>query len=294
MTILAVAALGQMLVVMQAGIDLSTPGVISLGGNFIVGVSVGSNHRLALGILACIGLGAMRRPRQRSPRRRREAEPADRHAGRRADRLRVEPEVLARRHELVSGAGSALVVGGREATRHQRRLLDGRRDHGRRRARASLHGLRAALSGSGRESESRVDGRAARPNARRLRVHGGGNPLRGCGGPARRHPHQRRPGLRRRLPARADRRSRHCRRVAFRRAGKRNVDVGGGARAHLLDADVADPGSVGGDAVHRLRCRDHRGDAGLRRPGRLACSAGVLRPVEATAGNHPQVDRNTS
>ncbi len=58
MTILAVAALGQMLVIMQAGIDLSTPGVISFGGNLIVGVSLGSNHRLALGILACIGLGA--------------------------------------------------------------------------------------------------------------------------------------------------------------------------------------------------------------------------------------------
>jgi ribose transport system permease protein len=58
MTILAVAALGQMLVVMQAGIDLSTPGVISFGGNLIVGVSLGSDHRLALGILACIGLGA--------------------------------------------------------------------------------------------------------------------------------------------------------------------------------------------------------------------------------------------
>ena len=56
MTILAIAALGQMLVVMHAGIDLSTPGVISLGGNLIVGVSVGSNHRLALGILACVGL----------------------------------------------------------------------------------------------------------------------------------------------------------------------------------------------------------------------------------------------
>ena len=42
MTILAVAALGQMLVIMQAGIDLSTPGVISFGGNLIVGVSVGS------------------------------------------------------------------------------------------------------------------------------------------------------------------------------------------------------------------------------------------------------------
>jgi ribose transport system permease protein len=59
MTILAVAALGQMLVIMHAGIDLSTPGVISFGGNLIVGVSVGSNHKLALGLLACLGLGAL-------------------------------------------------------------------------------------------------------------------------------------------------------------------------------------------------------------------------------------------
>ncbi len=59
MTILAVAALGQMLVIMHAGIDLSTPGVISFGGNLIVGVSLGSNHRLALGLLACVGLGAL-------------------------------------------------------------------------------------------------------------------------------------------------------------------------------------------------------------------------------------------
>jgi ribose transport system permease protein len=59
MTILAIAALGQMLVVMHAGIDLSTPGVISLGGNLLVGVSSGSNDRLALGILACVGLGVL-------------------------------------------------------------------------------------------------------------------------------------------------------------------------------------------------------------------------------------------
>jgi ribose transport system permease protein len=58
MTILAIAAVGQMLVIMHAGIDLSTPGVISFGGNLIVGVSVGSNHRLALGLVACLGLGA--------------------------------------------------------------------------------------------------------------------------------------------------------------------------------------------------------------------------------------------
>jgi ribose transport system permease protein len=59
MTILAIAALGQMLVVMHAGIDLSTPGVMSLGANLIVGVGAGSNDRLALAILACIGLGAL-------------------------------------------------------------------------------------------------------------------------------------------------------------------------------------------------------------------------------------------
>ena len=48
-----------MLVVMQAGIDLSTAGVISLCGNVLVGVSVGSNHGLAVGILVCVGLGAL-------------------------------------------------------------------------------------------------------------------------------------------------------------------------------------------------------------------------------------------
>ena len=58
-TVLAVAALGQMLVIMHAGIDLSTPGVISFGGNLIAGVGAGSNHRLAIAILACLGLGAL-------------------------------------------------------------------------------------------------------------------------------------------------------------------------------------------------------------------------------------------
>lgn len=59
MTVLAIAALGQMLVIMHAGIDLSTPGVISLGGNLLVGVSAASNERLALGILACVGVGLL-------------------------------------------------------------------------------------------------------------------------------------------------------------------------------------------------------------------------------------------
>jgi ribose transport system permease protein len=59
MTVLALAALGQMLVVMHAGIDLSTPGVMFLGGYLIVGVGQGSNDRLALAILACLGLGVL-------------------------------------------------------------------------------------------------------------------------------------------------------------------------------------------------------------------------------------------
>jgi ribose transport system permease protein len=58
MTILAIAALGQMLVIMQGGIDLSTPAVMSLGGLLVVGVSLGQDGRLALGLLACLGLGA--------------------------------------------------------------------------------------------------------------------------------------------------------------------------------------------------------------------------------------------
>ena len=59
MTVLAVAGLGQMLVVMHAGIDLSTPGVMFLGGYLIVGVGHGSNNRLGVAILACLGLGVL-------------------------------------------------------------------------------------------------------------------------------------------------------------------------------------------------------------------------------------------
>lgn len=58
-TVLAIAALGQMLVVMHAGIDLSTPGVISIGGNLIAGIGANSDHRLWLAIPACLGAGML-------------------------------------------------------------------------------------------------------------------------------------------------------------------------------------------------------------------------------------------
>jgi ribose transport system permease protein len=58
-TILAIAALGQMLVIMNAGIDLSTPGVMALGGNLIAGIAAGSDHKLAVAIIACLGFGIL-------------------------------------------------------------------------------------------------------------------------------------------------------------------------------------------------------------------------------------------
>ena len=59
MAVLAVAALGQMLVIMHAGIDLSTPGVMFFGGYLIVGVGHHSNGRLGIAIVACLGLGVL-------------------------------------------------------------------------------------------------------------------------------------------------------------------------------------------------------------------------------------------
>jgi len=58
-TVLAIASLGQMLVVMHAGIDLSTPAVISFGGNLIAGVGAGSDHRIPIAILAALGVGVL-------------------------------------------------------------------------------------------------------------------------------------------------------------------------------------------------------------------------------------------
>jgi ribose transport system permease protein len=56
-TVLALAAVGQMLVVMHGGIDLSTPGVVSFGGNLFAGVGAGADHRLPIAILAALGVG---------------------------------------------------------------------------------------------------------------------------------------------------------------------------------------------------------------------------------------------
>jgi ribose transport system permease protein len=58
-TVLAIASLGQMLVVLQGGIDLSTPGVMAAAGNLVAGVGAGSDHKLPVAILAALGVGVL-------------------------------------------------------------------------------------------------------------------------------------------------------------------------------------------------------------------------------------------
>jgi ribose/xylose/arabinose/galactoside ABC-type transport system permease subunit len=59
MTFLAVAALGQMLVIMTGGIDLSIPGVIVLVANVAVGVGSGEDGRIAQAIVICLAWSAL-------------------------------------------------------------------------------------------------------------------------------------------------------------------------------------------------------------------------------------------
>jgi ribose transport system permease protein len=59
MTFLAVAALGQMLVVMTGGIDLSIPGVIVLVANIAVGVGSGDDGRIGVAIVVCLAWAAL-------------------------------------------------------------------------------------------------------------------------------------------------------------------------------------------------------------------------------------------
>ncbi|HEX6234921.1 MAG TPA: ABC transporter permease [Jiangellaceae bacterium] len=58
-TFLAIAALGQMLVIMTGGIDLSTPGTLLLGALITVGVGKLSDDRIWLAYLTAIGVAAL-------------------------------------------------------------------------------------------------------------------------------------------------------------------------------------------------------------------------------------------
>jgi ribose transport system permease protein len=57
--LLAVTALGQMLVIMTGGIDLSTPGTLTLAAVIMVGVGAQSDGRIGVAILTAVGVGAL-------------------------------------------------------------------------------------------------------------------------------------------------------------------------------------------------------------------------------------------
>ncbi len=57
--LLGIAALGQMLVVMTGGIDLSTPGTLTLSALIMVGASGGSNDRILAALVTAIGVAAL-------------------------------------------------------------------------------------------------------------------------------------------------------------------------------------------------------------------------------------------
>jgi len=57
--LLGIAALGQMLVIMTGGIDLSTPGTVTLAAAIMVGVGAGSDTRIGLAIVTALGVGAL-------------------------------------------------------------------------------------------------------------------------------------------------------------------------------------------------------------------------------------------
>jgi ribose transport system permease protein len=58
-TFLAIAALGQMLVIMTGGIDLSVPGTFALAGMLVVGVGQASNDRIGIAILTALAVAAL-------------------------------------------------------------------------------------------------------------------------------------------------------------------------------------------------------------------------------------------
>jgi ribose transport system permease protein len=57
--LLAITALGQMLVIMTAGIDLSTPGTVTIAALIMVGVSEGSDERMGIALLTALGVAAL-------------------------------------------------------------------------------------------------------------------------------------------------------------------------------------------------------------------------------------------
>ena len=57
--LLGITALGQMLVIMTGGIDLSTPGTVTLAAAIMVGVGQQADDRIGIAVITALGVGAL-------------------------------------------------------------------------------------------------------------------------------------------------------------------------------------------------------------------------------------------
>ena len=149
--VLGITALGQMLVIMTGGIDLSVPGTMSLAAVIMVGVGEGSNEQITVAIATAHRRRRGGRTRQRHPDRRAQAEPAHRHPGGGSDRGRRGQSLRKHVPGPEPGADRVVRLDVDAPPRCQPGLLDRCRAHPRPGRRPSVHGGRSPVPGGGRQ-----------------------------------------------------------------------------------------------------------------------------------------------
>ena len=161
--LLAITALGQMLVIMTGGIDLSVPGTLTLGGD---------DHGRGRRSSPTIASGSRSSPRsplaradrvgQRDPDRRAQAQRADRHPRRRPDRDRDRQSATARTFPSRARCPTGCPTGRRPASSASARIFwVGRGRHARPHRRASVHLARSPVPGRRRQPGGVADRRSA-------------------------------------------------------------------------------------------------------------------------------------
>ncbi len=122
---LAITAMGEALVLMSRGIDLSIPAIITLSSTVLLGVSGGHDEDLVIAVAGGACLRDPGRAGQRRPGRRGEAERPDRHPRRRRDHARRDALVSREPAAGVARAAAACRLGRLAHPRHQRLGLGG-------------------------------------------------------------------------------------------------------------------------------------------------------------------------
>ena len=249
---------------MQGGIDLSTPGVMFLGANVVVGVGEQSNDQLALAILACLGIGLL----------------VGFVNGVLVGVVNLNPLIvtlavgqitlawgLKYSREVSAGA----IVPDALSSWAAEKPLGISAVFWTGAAITLVVALVLRYTAPGRRFQAvGANPRAAWMAGIRVRTHvvfaytAAGVCMRS---PRSCSPECASASTRPSAPrtSRPDRGRRHRRRIVVGRARKPCLDVGRSARAHAADTDAPNPWALDGDAVHRLRGGDHRRDAHLGR-----------------------------